>query len=379
MNRLISSTSANFYTKIAKPVLFKIAPDNVHNHLLSAGGQLQKSSLMQRGIHGCWAFADTPVLAQDVCGIHFSNPVGLSAGFDKNFELVPLLKAVGFGFMEGGSVTYRECAGNPRPWFYRLPQTKSLVVYAGLANQGISVIARRLKAYPKTVRADFPLNMSVAKTNSPEACSETDAIADYIGSLERVKTLPAVSMVTLNISCPNTYGGEPFTTPDRLERLLTAVDRVGLNQPVFIKMPCHLDWEDFDSLLRVASIHRVRGVTISNLAKDRGKAHLMDPLPDSVKGNLSGRPTWHLSNDLIMHTRMTYKDRFVIIGVGGIFSAADAYTKIRLGANLVELITGMIFEGPQLIGQINRDLSGFLRRDGFSNVQDAVGADLLKL
>lgn len=375
MNVTASTISAGLYTGLVKPMLFRIAPDRVHNHLLVGGSGFQKAGLVRRLLHGAWAYDNAASLSQTICDIQFVNPVGLSAGFDKNFELVPLMKAVGFGFMEGGSVTYRECAGNPRPWFHRLPQTKSLVVYAGLANQGIDRVIKRLQAYPPGMIESFPLSISVAKTNSPEAGSENDAIADYLGSLGAIKAAQVGKMITLNISCPNTYGGEPFTTPEKLERLLEAVDGVGLKQPIFVKMPCHLPWDEFDGLLVVAARHQVAGVTISNLAKDRGQARLMDPLPDGVKGNLSGRPTWQLSNDLIRRTYRKYGQRFVIIGVGGIFSAEDAYVKIRLGASLVELITGLIFEGPQLIGQVNRDLDKLLARDGFTNVSQAIGAD----
>jgi dihydroorotate dehydrogenase (fumarate) len=286
------------------------------------------------------------------------------------------MKAVGFGFMEGGSITYHQCDGNPRPWFHRLPKSKSLVVYAGLANQGSSRIIKRLQAQFPTHR-DFPLNISVAKTNSPQACSESDAIDDYIGSLQAIKAGGVGDIITLNISCPNTYGGEPFTTPEKLQRLLSAVDDVDLAQPVFIKMPNHLPWDEFGDLLAIAARHNVAGVTISNLAKNRDQLHLQDPLPDTIKGNLSGRPTWELSNDLIRLAFRHYHERFVIIGVGGIFSAEDAYTKIRLGASLVELITGMIFEGPSLIGRINSGLAKLLQRDGFANVSEAIGADNL--
>jgi dihydroorotate dehydrogenase (fumarate) len=321
-----------------------------------------------------WAYQN-PALTQTVVGLEFRNPVGLSAGFDKNFELPPLLKSVGFGFMEGGSLTFRRCSGNPRPWFYRLPKTQSIVVYAGLANQGVETIVKRLKHYPAGVFKNFPLNISVAKTNSPEACTDNSAVADYIGSLKIIEAAGVGKMLTLNISCPNVYGGEPFTTPDRLERLLKQVDRLKIKKPVFIKMPSNLSWSDFDKLLAVADKHQVAGVTISNLAKDRGQAKLMDPLPESVKGNLSGRPVWELSNNLIRRTYKKYGQRFVIIGVGGIFSAEDAYTKIKLGASLVELITGMIFEGPQLIGQINQGLVELLKQDGLTNISQAIGID----
>ena len=277
--------------------------------------------------------------------------------------------------MEGGSLTFNKCEGNPRPWFHRLPKTQSLVVYAGLANNGVKAIIKTLNSYPSDTFKGFPLNISIAKTNSKKTCTDKEAISDYIGSMELLQKARWGDIYTLNISCPNVYGGEPFTTPDRLEALLHEVDQLNLKQPLFIKMPSHLAWKEFNILLKVADRHTVQGLTISNLAKERGQAKLMDPLPETIKGNLSGKPTWDLSNNLIRQTYKKYGKRFVIIGVGGIFSAEDAYTKIKLGATLVELITGMIFEGPQLIGQINRGLVKLLEQDGYHTVSEAIGVE----
>jgi dihydroorotate dehydrogenase len=182
-------------------------------------------------------------------------------------------------------------------------------------------------------------------------------------------------MIELNISCPNTYGGEPFTTPERLERLLTAVDTVSGKQPVYIKMPTNLPWVKLRELLDVTVRHSVAGVTISNLAKDRSKLDIKDDLPATVPGNLSGKPTWKSSNELIHRTYLEYGARLTIIGVGGVFSADDAYTKIKLGASLVELITGMIFCGPQLAAEINDGLLQCLSRDGLTHISQAIGID----
>lgn len=375
MNNVLSSASASSYKRVIKPLLFKQQPDAVHNRLLKSGAHLQQFRTISSLLRMSWAYDNEAALSQKLHGLTFHNPVGLSAGFDKNFELPLLLKAIGFGFMEGGSLTYHPCVGNPRPWFYRLPNSQSLVVHAGLANEGVQPIIERLDHYPPDTFTNFPLNISIAKTNSPQTCSDETAIADYTGSLVALQKAGAGDMFTLNISCPNTYGGEPFTTPGRLANLLTAVDALKLQQPLFIKMPCHLSWTEFEKLLKVAEKHNVTGLTISNLAKDRGHAKLADPLPDSVRGGLSGKPTWELSNELIRRTYISYGQRFTIIGVGGIFSAEDAYQKIRCGASLVELITGMIFEGPQLIGRINQGLVRLLERDGYTHISQAIGAD----
>lgn len=374
MKSTVSKLSGYGYRHVAKPVLFMHAPDVVHNKMLALSGRVQKHPAALALLHSAWAYSNPAMLSQELHGITFKNPIGLSAGFDKNFELPPLLKAIGFGFMEGGSLTYYPCAGNPRPWYYRLPASQSLVVHAGLGNQGVAASMRRLSEYSTAIFADFPLNISVAKTNSPKAATDAEAINDYIGSLRVIRAAKQGQMITLNISCPNTYGGEPFTTPERLERLLARVDKMNLKQPIFIKMPCDLSWKEFKKLLEVADKHAIAGVTVSNLAKSRIQLHLKDELPDTIKGGLSGKPTWEKSNRLIRNTYRAFGKRFTIIGVGGVFSAEDAYTKITLGASLVELITGMVFEGPQLIGSINRGLVALLERDGYKNVSEAVGS-----
>ncbi len=314
-------------------------------------------------------------LKQRYHGIDFPGPVGLSAGFDKNGEVLPAIAALNFGFGEVGSVTAMPCAGNPRPWFYRLPKTKSAVVNAGLANQGSQRILARLNRIRPSVISRFPIILSVAKTNSCEVVSEKEGIDDYVVTARRAKKSKNINAIELNISCPNTYGGEPFTDPAMLDRLLESIDKVGLKKPVFVKMPVDLKWIKFNQLLEVIVRHEIAGVTISNLFKDRSRVEILDDLPDSVKGNLSGKPTWQVSNELIKKTYQNYGDKLTIIGVGGIFTAEDAYAKIRLGASLVEIITGVLFNGPQLAAQINHDLAYFVKRDGFENIHEAVGVD----
>lgn len=372
----ISALSRFCYAKIAKPILFASHPDTVHERLVKTGGLIGRAPFLQGIIHASWAYSNPAFLRTSIAGVEVQNPVGLSAGFDNNFTLIPLIKAVGFGYIEGGSITLHETTGNPRPWFHRLPYTKSLVVNKGLSNEGTERIVKRVLSYQPSIIKDFPVNISVAKTNSPNACSVSDAVKDYIGSLKIIQQRDAGSIITINISCPNTYGGEPFTTPDNLRSLLVAVDKLKLKKPLFLKMPSDLSWKSFKTLADIAAQHNVQGLTIHNLAKTRKDVDPRDTISDDIKGNLSGKPTWESSNECIRKTKIAYGERFVIIGVGGIFSAEDAYTKIKLGANAVELITGMIFNGPQLIGQINRGLVKLLKDDGYSHISQAVGADL---
>jgi len=366
------------YRYLAKPILFRIAPDKTHSDMIkltSWGGEYAFFRFLVKVLFK--GRRDTR-LVQKIHGIEFERPVGVSAGFDKNGEVVPMMAQIGFGFSEVGSVTAKKCLGNPRPWFYRLPKSQSLVVHAGLANQGSMAVLKRIHDYPKKAIGDFPIILSVAKTNCKEVVSISEGIEDYIKTVKRAKTEPRIKIIELNISCPNTYGGEPFTDPNKLTRLLKAVSKVGIKQPIYLKMPVDLPWPEFSALLDVAVKYKVSGVTIANLTKDRSLVNKADTFPDSVRGHMSGKPTEAIGNELIRQTYINYGKQLKIIGVGGIFTAEDAYRKIRLGASLVEIVTGMIYCGPQLAAEINYGLCKLLKKDGLDQIDQAVGIDALK-
>lgn len=316
------------------------------------------------------------MLTQTVFGMEFKNPVGLSEGFDKDVKLVKILPAVGFGFGWIGSITLKAYEGNPKPRLVRLPKSKGIVVNYGLKNHGVDKLIPKIVASQKVAQQQgYKVGISVAKTNCKETACDEDAIEDYKQTLQKLVTADAGDFYTLNISCPNTFGGEPFTTPQKLEALLSETDKVITDKPIFIKMPLNLKWEEFKALCDVAAKHNIKGLIIANLNKERTEDKIFDKIAYTAKGGISGRPTFDLSNELISHTYRAFGTRFVIIGVGGIFSAEDAYEKIKRGATLVQLITGMIFEGPQLIGDINRGLVKLLKKDGFKNISEAVGSN----
>ncbi len=365
------------YIYLAKPILFLIPPDKTHADMITFASVFSRVGMLRGLTKLIFSRKIDKSLQQNLFGIQFNNPVGLAAGLDKNAEIIPVVDKLGFGFSTAGSITALPCAGNPRPWFYRLPKTKSLVVNAGLGNQGSIKNLQRVSEY-NTI-AGYPVIVSVAKTNSQNVISVNAGINDYIATLKQAKDCQNVTMIELNISCPNAFGGEPFTTPARLEKLLKAVDKIGVKQPIAVKMPVDLPWSAFSQILDVIIKHSaVQAVTIANLFKDRSNVDLKDKFPDSVKGNLSGKPTWDASNELIRQTYKKYGDKLKIIGVGGIFSAEDAYKKIKLGASLVELVTGMIFLGPQIAAEINYDLSRLLKRDGYENISQAIGSAITK-
>lgn len=361
-----------FYRRIGKPIFFKFDPELVHDRITLLGKLFGSNPLTRRLVRVLFN-VDHPSLVQNVAGLHFRNPVGLSAGFDKNAQLINILPSVGFGHMEIGSVTQHPYEGNPKPRLYRLKKSRGLVVYYGLKNIGVKKIVDRIR---KRKDPSGIIGISVAKTNAPSTADLAGGIADYVACLEYLESNNVGDYYTINISCPNTFGGEPFTTAESLRPLLSAITKLKIKKSIFIKMPTNLPKQQFDQLLQLIVEYKVTGVVIGNLTKVRDSNLIKDQIPGHIKGGISGKPTEQLSNDLIAYTYRHYGQNLIIVGVGGIFSAEDAYRKIRLGATLVQLITGMIFVGPQLIGEINAGLVSFLARDDFRNISEAVGYDV---
>ncbi len=358
------------YRKLAKPVFFKFDPEFVHDRIIIIGSLLGKFRLTRFITSKLFNYKNLS-LEQNIKGVKFLNPVGLSAGFDKNAKLINILPEVGFGFMEIGSVTLESYEGNPKPRLFRLPKSKGLVVYYGLMNDGVKKIIDRIKAYRNSKSI---LGISVAKTNCERTSTIEGGVQDYYDCLKYLIKEDIGDYYTINISCPNTFGGEPFTSEDRLEKLLSKLSTLSIKKPVFIKMPINLTLDDFDKLLTIIVKYKADGVIIGNLTKVHDPNLIKDKIPENIKGGISGKPTEKLSNDLIAYTFKKYGKNLIIIGVGGIFSAEDAYTKIKLGASLVQLITGMIFEGPQLIGEINNGIVRLLKQDGYGSINEVVGS-----
>ncbi|MDP2927007.1 MAG: quinone-dependent dihydroorotate dehydrogenase [bacterium] len=356
-----------FYANILRPIYFRRDPEEVHNTMTRVGEFLGRFAITRKITSLSFSFTH-PTLEQNLLGIYFPNPVGLAAGFDKDALLTDILPCVGFGFAEVGSITGEPCPGNPKPRLWRLKESRALVVYYGLKNEGCEKIADRLRSK----KFKIPLGTSIAKTNSPVTVETEAGINDYLRAFCQLVDIG--DYFTINISCPNAFGGEPFTEPDRLDRLLSAIDAISTKKPIFLKMSPDLSEKQIDAILQVCENHRIHGFICGNLTKKRGAPKIYDKMVPE-KGGLSGKPTEELSNAQIRFIYRKTGAKYIIIGCGGIFSAADAYTKIKAGASLLQLITGMIFEGPQLIGEINRGLVQFLKRDGFHNIREARGTE----
>jgi len=355
------------YTKILKRIFFLIDPEVIHDRMVKVGKTLGANPTINKFTAFAFSYKNT-MLEQEILGIHFPNPVGLAAGFDKNAQLTQILPAVGFGYVEVGSITGEPCKGNEGKRLWRLPKSKSLVVYYGLMNDGAEKLSAKLRDH----KFDIPVGISVAKTNCKETVDLQKGIDDYVKAHKLTAAIG--SYTTVNISCPNAYGGEPFTAPDRLEKLLQAIDQVQTSKPVFVKLSPDLSKEELDAIIEVCDNHHIKGLICTNLTKNRSNPLIKD---DSIpeKGGLSGKVQEELSNKQIQYLYQKTNGRYIIIGCGGVFTAEDAYKKIKAGASLIQLITGMIFEGPQVVSQINQGLTKLLNQDGYQNISEAIGKD----
>ncbi len=361
------------YESIIKPVLFRFDPERVHDFFVGFGEFLGSNAMTRGMVHAACGY-EHPLLRTHVLGIDFANPVGLGAGFDKDVRLTKIMPAVGFGFMEVGAVTQFPYAGNPGRRLVRLPDDRSLIVYYGLKNIGAAAIGRKLSR----LRFSFPVGINIAKTNRADIKGDA-SVADYAATYRQLAH--RFSYATINISCPNAQDGCTFQDPAMLDTLLGALAAEEKPCPVLLKLSAHLSMGEVDEILAIVQKHGrlVDGFVIGNLAKDRSILQLRSPrerLDLIPAGGISGAPVRALTTAMIRHIYGKTGGRYAIIGLGGVFTAEDAYEKIRAGASLVQIVTGLIYGGPRAVARINRGLARLLARDGYTHVADAVGADV---
>lgn len=326
-------------------------PEKVHDVFVSFGetlGRFGPGRFIIRIVYG------NPIKKGwiEVDGINYRSPVGLAAGFDYNGRLTAILPSISFGSVEVGSVTARPCGGNDPPRLRRMVKSKSLIVYKGLKNEGVDVIINRLKSRKRI--PGFVIGVSIAKTNDELSAGLEEGIEDYCYSLRRLVEEDVGDFYTINISCPNVHGGEDFAESARLQSLFEAIDKVPYEKPLYVKMPINLPEFEYLKLLAVLDRFRVNGLVIGNLNKNYEDAPLPEELPDRYRGGLSGSLCRERSTDLIRLSREKWGGRFTIIGCGGVLSVKDAEEKLKAGADLIQMITGMIFEGPHLMQDITK-------------------------
>ncbi|HPM83792.1 MAG TPA: quinone-dependent dihydroorotate dehydrogenase [Candidatus Anammoximicrobium sp.] len=366
----------NLYRLILRPLLFRLDAEAAHRRAVAACRVAGALPLVPTLARACLNFT-APELQTEVAGLRVENPIGLAAGWDKSGHAVRMLDHLGFGFAEIGSISARPSAGNPRPRLFRLPADRAIVVNYGVPNDGAEVVARRLTAYSPRV----PLGVNIVKTNDgPDAplCCDEDIFADFERSASLLHS--HAGYLALSLNCPNMkVGGDFFARPGNITRLLERLRNLQVQCPVFLKIGPSLNPADHERWIEEAGdFDFVRGF-IFNLAPGKPDTlRLSTPRAvwEQMPGAVSGKPVESLINNCIRELyRRLPPGRFAIIGAGGVFSAEDAYRKIRLGASLVQIYTALIYEGPGIVKRINRGLCELLARDGVKHVSEAVGRD----
>ncbi|MBI3984732.1 MAG: quinone-dependent dihydroorotate dehydrogenase [Candidatus Levybacteria bacterium] len=363
------------YKHLLTKVIFLFNSELIHN-LLVRYGEILGKTLLTRKLAFFIFNIKSPILSQNIKGITFENPIGLAAGFDYTASLTQILPSIGFGFGTVGTITNHAFEGNPKPRLARLLKSKSLMVNKGFKNNGIDAVGNKLKNY----NFQIPIGISIGQTNTGKFTQES-AVEDIVTAFKKAEEFDLkTKYYELNISCPNLNTKVTFYDPDKLDELLTKIKALNIKKPIFVKMPIDKNDKEALSLLDVISKNKMDGVIFGNLQKNRNNKTLdKNETAKYPVGNFSGKPTWEDSNRLIELAYKNYKDKLIIIGCGGVFNGQDAYHKIKLGASLVQFITGLIFEGPAAAALINSELIGLLKKDGYKNVKQAVGINVNKL
>ncbi len=356
--------------KLIRPLLFRLDPETAHQKMLRLCMAVSSLGLNPL-VSSIFNFQDKS-LETELFGIKFSNPVGLAAGFDKDGKILDFLPAIGLGHIEMGNITALRRPGNPKPRLFRLPEDRALINRLGLNNEGADKIYDRLNGKKFLV----PVGINIAKTHDPAILGDK-AVEDFLYTFKKLHA--SFSYTTLNISCPNTTEGKTFEEIEPLKILLTEINKVvietGIRKPILVKISPDVDFNQLDSILEVCEAHKIDGYVLTNTANFRDTLKTDSKITEAMgKGGISGQPIRQKSTELVRHAYKQLK-RSCIIGLGGVDSAEAAYEKIKAGASLVQIYTGLIYEGPGLVKKINQGLVKLLERDGFKNISEAVGVE----
>lgn len=352
-----------FYKSFLRHLLFKVEAEKAHDAMYRFAETASRSSALRFLAKAVYDY-QSPKLSQQILGLNFRNPIGLAAGFDKNGHIPAIMEAVGFGYVEIGSITANSSTGNPKPRSFRLPEDDALINRMGLNNDGAKTIVKRLQN--KTI--SIPLGVNIAKTHDPDIMGDK-AIQDYVISFHEAKKV--ADYITINISCPNTKEGKTFEDPAALRELLSALKlRNNASMvPSLVKFSPDIPREDLLELIEICEKHRVHGYVVSNTSSVR-KGLKTDPekLQKIGEGGLSGPPLASKSLERIRWISDATKAQKPIIGVGGINSFETALNMIQAGADLLQIYTGLIYEGPGLVKKINRGLAAWLNEHGLDSI-----------
>ncbi len=348
------------YKALLRPILFRLRrgdAEGVHESTLALLSAVGRSRALTAALGALFAYS-RPELRRSVFGLSFPNPLGLAAGMDKDGAALPAWAALGFGFVEVGTVTWHPQPGNPRPRLFRLPADAALINRMGFNNGGAKALAARLAGLRPL---GIPLGISIGKS---KATPLEGAVDDYVASLRAL--FPYAGYFAVNVSSPNTPGLRQLQDRAHLAALLAALQRENqrlargepaLHKPILVKIAPDLAEPAIAELLAVCEAGGVQGIIATNTTTERAGLRRSDPTLAAQAGGLSGRPLGERALAVVRFVARESGGRMPIIGVGGIFDAADACRMLEAGASLLQVYTGLVYEGPGLPRRINRALA----------------------
>ena len=365
----------SLYSSIIRPLLFRLPAESAHQLALKSlrigfGTSVVRDAVAKRFRTKTFQ----PSLKR--FSLDFPNPIGLAAGFDKNGSYTRELATLGFGFIEVGTVTNQPQPGNPAPRLFRLPKDHALINRLGFNNAGAAQVARNLR----NSRPNCVIGVNIGKSRN---VSIEDAITDYLASFEAV--FDVADYVTINVSSPNTPNLRELQRPDLLIDLLDSLQQLNLklaadrslsqSKPLLIKIAPDLSENEIESIIEVALQANIAGIIATNTTLNReGLQSAPAQVAALGEGGLSGAPLRNRANKVISLIYRLTQGRLPIVGVGGVFSAIDAWEKICAGASLVQIYTGFIYEGPSVVRRLNEELAAIMKSEGYSSFDQAVGS-----
>lgn len=358
----------DFYSSFARPLLFSLfGPEEAHEKAIGALRCASDCPRLLRTVEKCARLEDER-LRTTVFGVTFTNPVGLAAGFDKNAIAFRALAALGFGFVEVGTVTALAQPGNPKPRMFRLPADKALINRLGFNNEGAEAVQERLALTRGMKEATIPLGINLGKS---KVTPLENATRDYLTSFRLLK--PFGDYFVVNVSSPNTPDLRKLQEKERLDELLGALQQQNRGVvPLLVKIAPDLSLEQIDDVLSLIEKHKLAGIIATNTTIQRPTL-ASNAGVTAETGGLSGAPLKELANQCIRHIAKQTQGKMPILGVGGLFTAEDAYEKLKLGASLVQSYTGFVYEGPWFARKINEGLLRLMERDGAKQLSEVIG------
>lgn len=351
------------YKYLAKPLLFTMEAEKAHDFTSRMALRFTHNDRLSTAVRRLYNYQSVR-LAQSFLGLTFRNPVGLAAGFDKNGRIVKAVENLGLGFTEIGSVTARASDGNERPRAFRLSKDEALINRMGLNNNGARTVVRSMER--STI---IPVGVNIAKTHDDTITGDA-ATRDYIYSYaEAVKT---ADYITINISCPNTADGRTFEEPAALEALLMALPISDEREkPTLVKFSPDLSAPEIERLITICEAHQIDGYVACNTSANRNGLSTDGQKVAAIgRGGLSGKPIFDKSLETVKQIRKCIGPDKPIIGVGGIRSFETALQMLQAGANLLQIYTGFVYEGPGLAKQINKRLDHHLKKHDLRSIKE---------